>query len=494
MAETNGQRLNVAVDDDMTSDINIKEESGSDNVNTTQDESQLSLDFSNLSREEKQKLQTSISEEFDKLGREYLEARLLRITSLLDSINNSIKTTRSNDKKWQQIFSFEMETINKLKYNVEDLTKIDNDQEIVKNEVLKNFQEYEEELREIFENVQGPLALDDSIKNDEEELHAQLNEDNDIQSNRIVFPYMFEKVFSPFKRALNTLANENVYNTNLIHTSSKAHAKIIWKQYRNDVIRKKQELIQKTTDELSQLNAEYMHLRDNKLTTDSWKQYYRSVIPTDQFISSASRDTTYMNLDNQYLHNNRIEMTNIKRHITEESALFEPQAEDEQGRKRIKLSICAGLSTNEIDADLMSMKQKPSSFPVETTLDAEIADEIVELDEGEVEYEIVNKLVENDKDLDNLNTVKGYDSWSDSSEEDANQLYESDGFDLSEEEDIDEENEEAQIIRDKYKFLLGLNPGGSRSYLPTVLQSTPNFGFKYPMLPPLESFPEINGT
>ncbi|KAG7662329.1 uncharacterized protein J8A68_004100 [[Candida] subhashii] len=321
--------------------------------------------IANLPIDELTSLESNISQEFKQLSQEYLRSRLNRINAMIEKLIISIRLAGNNDKNWFKIFNFEIETINNIKTNFEDL--ILESLGVVNNnriDILKSLDEYETELKEIFKSLQSPLDFDDMLNNNKEKKTTQSSLDK-----LLPFPYLFNQVFQPHKDLLNMIINEKNYQAELIKNNSKGNSVIIWKQYYHDMLRKKQELIQSTNDELYELYQEFHHMNiQRKYINHANKIYFRSVVNPMEVIESTEQlrneeeendadeqeqqqqqpkqeeqqsitkvnslntkdlsklikynhDSDYVNLDTRFLpHKNRIELTTIRKSIIDKTS------------------------------------------------------------------------------------------------------------------------------------------------------------------------------
>lgn len=501
MTMANGKHNSVSITEiDTTENDTIENEQDAPDKFLLEELSKIAT----LSKEELSKLEGELALEFKQTSKQYVEARLARIQKLVEKVNQLLKVTRANDKNWMKVSRFEIETINNIKYNVENLILLGNG--LKDQNVLRSFEEYELESKEIVKNLQSPLVWDESLKDDSEDTN-----NNETDSNRLVFPYYFQEVFKPYKKNLKTIVNEKNYQKDLIYNSSLGSSTIIWKQYYNNLVKKKQKLADDTSKELFELYKEFHHINENEMAQANWKQYYKSVISINdlkrgfeedypsslyKYSGRQSHDTNYVNLDNQYLQNNRVESSNIKRGILKKIHEFSV-AQDANGNsnKRVKLNVLSGLNDDEVDSDLFALRSyrtgKSSSVDHEEIVEEEV-DEKVIADESGNEYDVVQRYVGNSGDLVGLDIVEDYDSYDGSSDEEFSDA-ELDAFDSDNEySDSEDDTLEKVHLKAKYKFILGFKGTQyARSKLPHVLQSTLHTTLRFAELPPLELFPKL---
>ncbi|KAK6462356.1 hypothetical protein DFJ63DRAFT_335683 [Scheffersomyces coipomensis] len=520
--------------------------------------SHILTNIPNLNVEELADLEDQLAREFRLISKNYISSRLSRINKLIERINSSIKIATANDRNWSRIYNFEIETINNIKTNTEDVILMSMSEIDDKPDILKSLDEYEEELAEIIKNLQSPLAFDDTLGQVDNDAAANKINDNDIPNenndnkttttstsitttpnskptkgklgtsnnnnnttnnendpSKLPFPYLFDKFFKPHKQSLKTIVNEKRYQSKLILDNSLGNSTIIWKSYYNDLIKRKQTLVQQTYDELNNLYKEYHHVNYNEVSQRQWKHYYRSILnPQDVKVPSeegfiygrpptplvdtsntsnvkdivaANRDTNYANLDNQLIQKNKYELTQLKRKIVNANKDFESiQASNggQSSKKRIRLNNFTGLTRDEIDQDIQLLRKETkklnngrgSTAPnensqsvaaSETEFDYDRDDEDEEgrkyNDEEDEEDEEEEREANNEEQEDNEVTVK-----SEPTTESVN------------EESLDPEVREKQRLRRKYKQLLGLES--------SLISSS----FRIPVLPPLENFPDAS--
>lgn len=441
------------------------------------------------STEELSRVEKALAKEFKSLGRQYIEARLARIHKLIDKTTRLIKVAACNDKNWLKIYNFEIETINNIKSNTEDLILMNSGVIRNKYDLLKSVDEYEEELKEIFKNLQSPLAFDETLK----ELEKPVGE------TTLPFSYLFQNVFQPHIQNLRSIINEKDYQSRMLGHNSRGNSAIIWKQYYHNLVRRKQELIEQTCSELNALHKEYNHINQNQVNHTQWKNYYNSVVSINDFkrdsepintinthnigtLLSHSSDPNYTNLDNQYVLNNKIESTVTKMNIIHNLNHFnhaQNRQNEANSRKRIKLNSCLGLTGDEIDSDLLALRL---ALPKKSAPSSPKKEEII-AEEGPETEKIFYKGTE-------VDVIDDYSD--DDMEEEVLELEEDlESEDVSEHEDLQSEPSEPETIEEKamklkYRKLLEINTSPKDSS-PFPASFTPALFFQ--SLPPIEKFP-----
>ncbi|EGW35199.1 uncharacterized protein SPAPADRAFT_69505 [Spathaspora passalidarum NRRL Y-27907] len=391
-------------------------------------------EIAHYSLDELTSLEEKLTREFRSLGEKYLTARLSRINTMIDKLNNSIKLSVANDKNWLKIYNFEIETINNIKTNTEDLVLMNNGMLTPTNDILKSVDEYEEELKEIFKNLQSPLDFDDTI--------TRSDSDHQEISAKLPFPYLFTQLFAPHRQYLKTVINEKDYQTKLIGNVSKGNSVVIWKQYYTNMIKRKQELTQQTLDDLNRLYREYHHLDSQRVMENHNKYYYRSVLSPQELVKTfntssrreldafkGNHDSDYVNLDTRLIQKNKIELTSIRRDIKDKNrhvykldetrSLLKRKLKNQEDEVAKRIKPCDGLDPNDIEQDLWLLKRK----------------EVIEDDDESEDYD----------------------------DEDA---------------EYEEQSPEQKELRDKYTQLLGLS---TATETPLIISD----------LPPVEKFPRL---
>lgn len=478
-----------------------------------EDEDLSSLPFS--SAEELQKHEILLQKEFEQLSEEYIVARKSRINHLLTSLNHYIKIFSENDKNWTKIFNFELETIKSIKINTENLilSKLKLSNPI---DIIENLDEYELELNELFNNIQSPLDFDDIFKV------------NSSKSKEIPFEKNFKNFFKPFEKHLKSVSNENNYQTNLIKSNVRGNQMILWKQYYNHALSQKEKLINETYNELHQLYKEFNHMDEYQQIEKDWKAYNKSIVGINNLKPSSeyqSNHDIYYDVDNPYFRKNKIELTNIKQTILNDLNKFNNQQRNHGSDNSTILNSCFGLSWNEIDQDLLSIRSLSNNKDVAITqVNAEEDAEEEIYDEDEYDYDDDDDEEEEESEDD------------DEYEDDASQLTEREvalvrQLDREEEEKLakeqyekeldsklDEELSPNDLMDRKYKQLLSINKTQSTiSTSPPFLQNSYSYGhqnnqystppstssqyieegntrkrrFVLPEIPPLGKFPRL---
>ncbi|CAD1808750.1 hypothetical protein FOB58_000560 [Candida parapsilosis] len=286
-------------------------------------------DLEQLSLEELNQYQNKISQEFKILSKDYLNKRLSRINVMLDKLTSSIKLANANEKSWLKIYTFEIEAINNIMTNTEDLIMVNNKTIPPKTDLLKSMDEYEEELQEIFTNLQSPFDFDDTFKYDNGEIcHSLANTHSHL--SKLPFPFLFNQSFKPHRDELKSISLEKDYQSELIQKNCTNNSTIVWKQYYGKLNQHKNKLLNETQSKLNQLYKDYHHLNQSKNEELLDRYYYRSLISPQYLLDTindkinitntdnlgevmrTNHDSNYVELDTRLNPKNKIELSNIR--------------------------------------------------------------------------------------------------------------------------------------------------------------------------------------
>lgn len=388
-------------------------------------QSEFLKEISQMSVDELNELEQQLSTEFKSIGKEYLDNRLSRINVILEKLNNLIKLATANDKSWLKIYNFEVETINSIMTNTEDLIMVNNGTLKNKPDLLKSIDEYQEELKEIFKNLQSPFDFDNTFKYENEYLLNHKNINNNL--SKLPFPYLFNDFFKRHRDGLNAISKEKDYQTKLIKDNLYGNRIILWKQYYNSINQQKQKLINETQNELNQLYKDYYRLNEYKNADTSSRVYYRSLynpffvqsrtnnnidtINTKDLetVLNSNHDSNYIELDTRHKPKNKIELSDIRERIKQKDWEVSNIAHN---IKRTFDEIdgqstdhCLGLNDFEADEDLLLIRQKVEENASSTNKKRKVTEvisdesELYSEEEGEVGNE-TNKVEDSSEDAD----------------------------------------------------------------------------------------------
>ncbi|CAI5756720.1 unnamed protein product [Candida verbasci] len=409
----------------------------------------------NLSVDELNQLESKIESNFKSISSTYLNDRLIRLNCLIEKLSNSIKIANANDKSWSKIFNFEIESINNIMTNTEDLILDFN-----KPDLVKTLNEYQDELQDVFSNLQSPFDFDDTFKYNQHLESPHLS--------KLPFPSLFNQFFENHRKRIKTINNEKDYQERLIKLNSKNQSVIIWKQYYNKIIAQKHELLTSLNEELSQLYKDYNHLNEYENLRLNNQYYYRSLIPPHRVNKSINldihnlstrnisqlmntyHDSNYTNLDTRLVSRNKIELSQISQNIKKSGKFV----------NYIKHGIKRSIEEEAINPSKKFRINKDEGD--QDALDHDIQQLRKSIDNKDFKYES-SDLIESEIDSD----------------------YDSDDWEYIEE-IIDEEDElspEEKAIRKKYKSII--NDKNQETTRDNSIQ------FK---LPPLEMFPELTAV
>ncbi|KAI5958384.1 hypothetical protein CANMA_004228 [Candida margitis] len=434
------------------------------NNNNTSDLEQMSLEQLNQYQEE-------ITNEFKTLSKDYLNKRLCRINVMLEKLNSSIKLANANDKSWLKIYNFEIETINNIMTNTEDLIMVNNGTIPNKPDLLKSIDEYEEELREIFSNLQSPFDFDDTFKYDNREISKKLDNAHHHLS-KLPFPFLFNQSFKPHRDELKSISSEKDYQSKLIRNNCQNNSTIVWKQYYSKLAQWKNKLLNDTQAQLNQLYKDYHHLNESRNEDLLDRYYYRSLISpqylmetindkinitnTDDLdaVIKTNHDSNYVELDTRLKPKNKIELSMIRLEDQRNGRLVENThaAIKRRYSQAFKYDAIA-IDQSKIDDDLRLIKRK----------------------------------------IRHQNEKRRQGSTADENDN----VYQRSLHDYSEEDndDYDEDEDEYEVILEEYDVEEDMSPAEleERKVYKNVLGSHDPNASKFRMLelPPLENFPKL---
>lgn len=344
-----------------------------------------------LSVKQLTELENKLAAEYRFLSKEYVSGRLVRINKILTSLTLKINNITANNKNWVDIYNFEIETINNILTNTENLILFSNGQ--IKNcgNFLKTIDEYEEEVNEIFNNLQNALDFEKSDKQKNNSL-SMINDFN------FPFCHFFNEIHLNYTDYLQSVINNKNYQAKLIFNNIKSSSKLIWEQYFYNLINYKQFLIDKTTNDLSLLHKEYYHVNSNEMkqkminynnkvllfsTNSKQNNLYNKSLNGD---SKINFDSGILNFDKFSLFTNKIELSEIKKNIlksfknfyesqnrypneydsdsnnvmkkkkSSNESLAELPLKKKKYCKRTWLNNCVGLKDHEIEQDLYLLR------------------------------------------------------------------------------------------------------------------------------------------
>lgn len=289
-------------------------------------------------------LEYDIQKNFRTISKKYLKARVARIEYIIACMDQQMKIFNENEKLWQKAYLEETQAIEDLKVNTENFILLGSSS---RKSARRNLDSFKLEMDLVNNNIICPLEYKSSfdIKADNEGV------------KRIPFEKELKSIIEPYQRDLLRILKEKEYHDKLLESNMRANQKIIWKQYYTGLKRKKSQLLNKTYEELEELCNEHQSLRESHISCSLWNYYYRTLISPLQL--KRSYDETADNSlllndhdhhygsDNHYYKKNRIELTQIKNSILSKLRSTSSQ----KGTK-----ICEGLSKDEIESDLFSMK------------------------------------------------------------------------------------------------------------------------------------------
>ncbi|CAK9435546.1 uncharacterized protein LODBEIA_P02730 [Lodderomyces beijingensis] len=480
--------------------------------------------------------QDEIAAEFKKLSRQYVESRLSRITSMIDKLGESIELAQGNNKSWLKIYNFEVEIINNMITNTEDLIMVSNGTMPSKPDLVKNLDEYEEELKEIFRSMRSPFDFDATFKYETKELQDDDNQQkadcgaasatsatSATSANKLSnlpFPYLFNDIFQPHRTNLKCITKSKDYQTELIKRTCCSNATITWKQYHSKVAAKKQKLILKTNHQLNELYKEYNQLNQSHLQETMDRYYYNSLLTPERIASLANdgvkgnngdvaamlrrnHDSTYVTKGSRLLPKNEHELSSIRQELHANGKRAE------QVRAGIKRSYNEAFippdlvnyandgDGDELDGDLNAIKRAV----LEKTGVMGVASEsnTNKLSEAPLP---VKKEKKNDHELtkDNVVVVDGeeegeVDDDVDDKEEEEEEEEEYDDDDDDDDEDDSDDEDRYESYEEVYDVEEDMTPAEKESrqmYKNVLFQEQLVSIMPFPSVPPLNVFPKID--
>lgn len=181
-------------------------------------------------------LEKSIARDFRNLASRYVKARLIRAYAVRHSLQKLLDDAAATDKSWKRIVSFELDTIASITSNAEELVNGSPN-------LLSSLREYDDELAAVCRSLHGPLDFDKSIT---------LASDHTVP-----FHERLSFFLAPHVRRLDAISQTRQYHAKLVARTSRANASFAWRQYRDDVVAKKHDLIASTEADIAKLDAEY---------------------------------------------------------------------------------------------------------------------------------------------------------------------------------------------------------------------------------------------
>lgn len=308
------------------------------------------LDLPGMSSETLAKIEAQLANEFASLSREFVEARKPRIEYLLKRIDQLIADAENHDREWNQICSSKIKQIEAV-FTAPEHYLLGTSKE----------EPNEEDLKSLISQVIAPLDLDDiAARNDE-----------------LPYSVFFKKIIRPYETQLDALHNQYIYQSALINQNVERNQSIIWKQYLQDILDMRNELIDKTYLELTSLYEEFHDIRPGKVAASEWNHYYRSVVPSGDIPEEKFQQVrlkrgnidSYYDIDNRYFKKNKIKLTKAKMDVLEGLSEFEAKQRGHDVPQRddiiVNLTSCAGLTQDEVDDDLGLLRactRKPASY------------------------------------------------------------------------------------------------------------------------------------
>lgn len=306
-----------------------------------------------MSLEQLIQIEENIAKEFHNLSQEYISARKSRLDYCIHHTQEQINLAQLNDQKWANIYTSEIHKIESLNRALENL-------------ILKQRSQSQEQndLNDLLSKMESPLKLDD--------LFVKRKDD-------LPFAAYFKRMVTPYEDQLIAFKNEEKYQTELIENNVRRYKLIAWRQYRRDVLERRNKLIDETHEELTKLYEEYHGVRAEAAAAEDWKHYYRSVVPVTDMDPAGGpaekrlrRDNvdSYYDVDSPFYKKNKVQLTKVRSDAIEAANTFsEEQSEyviPQCEQATVKLASCSGLSQKEVDEDLKLLRQAQESKNVKS--------------------------------------------------------------------------------------------------------------------------------
>lgn len=320
-------------------------------------------DLPDMTNEELKELEVKVQKEFKSITRDYLKARLVRINSMIDSLDKHINFFRDNFDNWNDDYEAVVRQIHDIRYAQEEICLGRNDPNYSTNDIS-----------EMFANYTSPFDFDTYLNH--QELHT------------LPFDESFQNLILKFNKELLGLLNEQKRHIKLLQDRVDDNKKIIWLRYRANLLDKKNQLLNDHLQELSMLNDLEQKIIRNEPIVDTnglirdWDTYHNSLIPPN---TKLTKDNTRDYISNKKILNNKIELTNIKHNNLFglkrfRESQYVPQMNP---NKRTRLLDCSGLSKDEVDHDLSLIKKTPEQNSTQELLNDpnDNNDEVVEVDD-----------------------------------------------------------------------------------------------------------------
>lgn len=300
------------------------------------------LDLPAMSLDKLAVIEAQLAAEFHSLSKEYVDARAVRTKYLLDSIDLLIAAAENQDREWSTVYGQKTKNLEKVIAAPE-------------NHLLGLRQEKynDETLRALIALIVAPQDLDDIATRNE----------------KLPFAQHFKKISAPYETQLQALRNHYDYQNALIDNNVKRNQEIIWEQYLQAMLDRRNDLIDKTYHELAQLYEEFHGIREERTAVLDWNHYYRSVVPVSEIANSQphlqlrlkrGNIDSYYDIDNRYFKKNKIQLTKAKMDALDRARTFEAKQRGhsipQQEKVTVKLTTCSGLTQDEVDADLETFR------------------------------------------------------------------------------------------------------------------------------------------
>lgn len=300
------------------------------------------LDLPAMSLDKLAIIEALLAAEFNSLSKEYVDARAERTKYLLSIIDELILAAESHDREWSTIYGEKTKNLEKVIAAPEHYL------------LGMSEEKYNDEtLRALVALIVAPKDLDDIA----------------ARNDKLPFAQHFRKISKPYETQLQALRNQYDYQNALIDNNVTRNKEIIWEQYLQAMLDRRDDLIEKTHHELAKLYEEFHGIRAERSAILDWNHYFKSVVPVSEMADSEphlqvrlKRENvdSYYDIDNRYFKKNKIQLTKAKMDALENLREFEAKQRGHgmphHEEATVKLTSCSGLTQDEVDADLEALR------------------------------------------------------------------------------------------------------------------------------------------
>lgn len=314
-------------------------------------------------------LERQLSAEFKNTAKDFMRARLGRLSHNLHLLRNTIGYITKQEAQWTQKQALETQAVHTLMCEAETMAAKANNSGY--DARLAHSGAMGPRLQKLIDGQVSPSRFDALLGGEE--------------MPPMPFALDFTRIISPVQADLAAIHQDNAYQERLIRSLTQKEVEILWQQYRQDLYDAKNNMINETYERLFNLEREYYELAPARVRNSKLDHYGRSVVPVtsikrhhDELVSkneladpthrqelSPYEQDSHYGVASRFLRNNRIEITNARR---------EAIASVELARDAFGSSFVSGdfqLTSEEVDDDIATIRKK-----IKTTQDATSAPEL----------------------------------------------------------------------------------------------------------------------